>query len=75
MGDVPLVSESACMRPHAAHCSLTSIGAPRIILVLMQLRFHKLSGVPNMSQCNKDWWTVRCCRLVMLALFMLSGRM
>ena len=71
MGDVPLGSESACMRPHAACYSFMSIGAPRIMLVLMQLRFHKLGGVPNMSECSREWWKARYCRLVMLAVFML----
>jgi hypothetical protein len=54
VGDIPMGSESTCMSPHACHCSLMSIGLPRIMSVLMQVRFHKLGGVPSMSQCNRD---------------------
>ena len=46
---VPLGRDSACISPHVPYCSLMCIGAPRIMLVLMLLRFHKSGGVPIMS--------------------------
>jgi len=45
------------------------------MFVFMHFRVHKFGGVPNMIHCKRDWWKVRYCRLLMLAMFMLSGRM
>ena len=53
-GDVPLGRDSACINPHATYCSFTCMVVPHIMFVLMQLRFHKLGDVPNMSQCSRD---------------------
>ena len=72
---MPLGRDDACIKPQVVYCSLIFIGAHRIMLVLMQLRFHKLGGVPIISQCSRDWWKVRYCLLLILAVFMLSGRM
>jgi len=53
-GDVPLGRNSACISPHAAYCVSMCIGSPRMMLVLMQVRFHMLEGVPIMSLCSRD---------------------
>jgi hypothetical protein len=58
----------------AYRCAIL-IGSQRIMFVFMQFRVHKLGGVPNMRQCKRDWWKLRYCRLLMLDVFMLSGRM
>ena len=54
VGDIPLGRDSACISPHAMYCTLLFIGVPRMMLVLMQLRFHRLGGVSNMRRCNRD---------------------
>ena len=54
VGGVSLGMDSACIIPHAVYCTLMFIGAPRMMLVLMKIRFYRLGGVPNMSQCNRD---------------------
>ena len=42
--------------------------------LLMQSMFHRLGGVPSISHQRKAWGKVRMWRLVMLTVFMLSGR-
>ncbi len=67
-------SDCACMGPHVAYWCAILIGSQRIMFVFMQLRFYRIVGVPNMSQYKRDWWKVRYCRMMMLAVLMLSGR-
>jgi hypothetical protein len=68
-------SACACMGPQVAYWCVIFIESQRInMFVFMQLRVHKFVGVPNMSQCKRDWWKVRYSRLLMLPELMLSGR-
>jgi len=53
-GDVPLRGDNACISPHVAYCSSLCIGTPRVMLVLLEVRFHRLNDVPIMSMLSRN---------------------
>jgi hypothetical protein len=71
---LPLGRVSDCMHLQWVCVVETWIGSHRMTFVLMQLRFQRSGGFPNMSQWRTAWWDVRTLRLGILDVLILSGR-